>query len=463
MGGIRAPLSISQVAFRPRVDGLESNEARETRRTLLSTWVLRAGAVLCLCGYVFVYATGKAATPIRSDGFSYYVYLPSWFLFHDTTLSEVARDCCGGVFPGYTAIIRWPGTRRWVNAHPIGVAVMQTPFFLAAHALTKWTNLSPDGFTLYYQHGDGLSGLAWTVAGLMVLRRLLRRHFSDGVTAASLATILLGTNLYHYATYDSSFSHAYSFFLFAAFLELTEQWYARPRLSTSALLGTVAGLIVLTRHTNVLFLVFFPLYGMTDPRPLRVRLGLLRREWKLVGTIAALAALVVWPQLAIYYQATGKPLISSYGNLGFHWASPRIFGVLFSVQKGLFFWSPVLLLACAGLIALSRSRHSARAFVLPAVLFLLINTYVIASWWDWQFGASFGHRGFVDALPIFAIGLAAFYEWSSRRAGRRGVVTIVVAAAVAVNVFQMLQYWGGVRPMSDTTWDQYKERFLEWR
>jgi hypothetical protein len=91
------------------------------------------------------------------------VYLPSWFLFHDSTLSAVAQDCCGGVYPPYTAIIRWPTTRQWVNAHPIGVAVMQAPMFAAAHALTRWTNLSPDGFTLYYQHGAGLSGLLWIV------------------------------------------------------------------------------------------------------------------------------------------------------------------------------------------------------------------------------------------------------------------------------------------------------------
>src|SRR6476659_5790101 len=141
-----------------------------------SRWTLAAAACLCLAGYVFVYATGRAGPPIRSDGFSYYVYLPSWFIFHDPTLAATARDCCGGEFPVYTAIVRWPGTRRWVNAHPIGVAVMQAPLFVAAHALTRWTNLSPDGFTLYYQHAAGLSGLLWVVAGLGVLGRTLRRH-----------------------------------------------------------------------------------------------------------------------------------------------------------------------------------------------------------------------------------------------------------------------------------------------
>ena len=173
--------------------------------------------------------------------------------------------------------------------------------------------------------------------------------------------------------------------------------------------------------------------------------------------------IVVTPQLAIYYQATGSPIISSYGNLGFNFESPRILGVLFSVQKGLFFWSPLLLPACAGVFGLARSSHSARAFVLPAVVFLVANTYVIASWWDWQFGGSFGHRAFVDALPVFAIGLAAFFEWSGRQPARWHAVTSVVVIAIAINLFQMLQYWNGVLPMSDTTWDQYREVFLKWR
>jgi hypothetical protein len=433
------------------------------RPATLSTWVLRGAVALCLAGYIFVYASGRAADPIRSDGFSYYVYLPSWFLFHDTTLSAVARDCCGGVYPAFTAIIRWPSTRRWVNAHPIGVAIMQAPMFAVAHVLTRWTNLSPDGFSLYYQHAVGLAGLFWVVAGLILLRRVLRRHFSEGVTATTLVTILLGTSLYHYATFDSSYSHAYSFFLFAAFLDLTEEWYAHPSTWTSVFLGGVAGLIVLTRHTNILFLLLFPLYGLDGPNAVGARFAFFGRHIRQISVIVVVAAIVVAPQLAIYYQATGRAIISSYGDLGFNFRSPRITAVLFSVQKGLFFWSPLLLTACAGMIGLGCSRHSARAFVLPAALFLVANTYVIASWWDWQFGGSFGHRGFVDALPVFAIGMAAFYEWSARSRARGVVVASIVAMAIALNLFQMLQYWHGVLPFSDTRWDQYRGVFLQWR
>ena len=107
------------------------------RRQLMSRRVLLAATILLVAGYVSVYATGRTSPPIRSDGYSYYVYLPSWFLYGDSTLEAVARDCCGGEFPFFTAIIRWPVTERWVNAHPIGVAILQTPFFLIGHALDE--------------------------------------------------------------------------------------------------------------------------------------------------------------------------------------------------------------------------------------------------------------------------------------------------------------------------------------
>jgi hypothetical protein len=414
-------------------------------------------ALLCVAGYVFVNATGRATQPIRSDGFSYYVYLPSWWLFHDSTLAALAADCCGGTYPDFTAIIRWPGTDRWVNAHPIGVAVMQAPLFLIADALSWWTNLSRDGFTLYYQHAVGLSGLAWTVVGLWVLAGMLARHFSRGVTMATLAALLFGTNLYHYATYDSFYSHAYSFFLIAALIDLTERWHEPPTGARTLLLGVVAGLIVLVRHTNVLVLALVPLFVVAADGP-RTALRLVSARSRSLLWIGAIALLVVLPQIALYTQATGRPLVSSYGSLGFTFGAPHLYGVLISVQKGVFFWSPLLLLGVAGLFLL---RGRLRAFLIPICVVLIADTYLIASWWDWQFGASYGHRGFIDLFPLLTLGLAAFFEWSAVNRRRLVPIAIAVSAMTALSIFQMLQYWNGILPGSDLTWSAYKALFLK--
>lgn len=62
---------------------------------MISRRALVVSAILCLAGYAWVYANGLAQAPIRSDGFSYYVYLPSWFL---------------------------SGTRRWPRLHATAAA-----------------------------------------------------------------------------------------------------------------------------------------------------------------------------------------------------------------------------------------------------------------------------------------------------------------------------------------------------
>jgi hypothetical protein len=412
-------------------------------------WLLRHAiaitAAACLFAYVFVYATGRVGPPIRSDAFSYYVYLPSWFLYDDVTLQRVANDCCGGRFPEFTAITRWPGTGRWVNAHPVGVAVLMAPLFFVAHLLTRWTNLSPDGFTLYYQHAAGLSGLVCAVLGLWFLRRLLARHFTDGVHLAALGAILLGTSLFHYATYDSAWSHAFTFFLGAVLLERLDAGQGgRLALAT---IGVISGLIVLTRHTNIVI-------------PLLLVTARVRRPSAL-ALAGGLAALVVVPQLLLYHRATGHFLVSSYGTLGFTFGSPHVWGVLFSVQKGVFFWAPVLLLAIPGYLALPATLRWMRT---PALIVLVIHCYLVSSWWDWQFGASFGHRGFVDIYPLLAPALAAALTWVARtRPPVRIALSTGVALACALTFFEMLQYWNGVLPHSDTTWAQYREVFLRLR
>jgi hypothetical protein len=101
--------------------------------------------------------------------------------------------------------------------------------------------------------------------------------------------------------------------------------------------------------------------------------------------------------------------------------------------------------------------------VVPAIAVFAIQTYLAASWWDWQFGASYGHRAFTDALPLAAVFLAACFEWAAQRVAARRVVTAVAAMFVMLSTLQMVQYWTGRMPIANTTWEQYKDAFLRFR
>jgi len=417
--------------------------------------------LLAVVAYASVYTCQLADAPIRSDGYSYYVYLPSWLLHHDATLQSIADDCCGGTFPEFAGVRRWPETGRWVNVHPIGVAIQMVPFFTAAHLLTRWSNLPPDGFSPYYQYAAGLAGLCAMLAGLAVLRALLSRHFPDRIVLATLVTITWGTNLFHYGVYDATFSHAFSFFLIAALVALTERWWQAATRTTSFWLAIVAALIVLTRHPNAVFLFVVPLYGVTTVRALRRNAAMLvERRWVVTGMVAVCAACLL-PQVAIYKAQTGHWFVSTYAQFGaFSFMAPHLWGVLFGVSKGLFFWSPVLLLAVAGAVV---SKGWTPQVCAAAMLIFALDTWLIASWSDWQFGGSYGHRGFTDGLALAAILLAGFFEWSEARPRLSALVRVVTALAVVLSIAQMIQYWLRIIPFADTTWAQYRELFLRFR
>jgi len=147
-------------------------------------------------------------------------------------------------------------------------------------------------------------------------------------------------------------------------------------------------------------------------------------------------------------------------NIGFSFGSPRIVAVLFSTQKGLLFWSPLLVFTVIGAIV---AKGWARGIVWPAVVTFAIQTYLAASWWDWQFGASFGHRAFTDGLGLAAVLLAAFFQWVAERVTARRIVTGVATALVALSIAQMVQYWTGKIPIANTTWQDYRDSFLQFR
>ena len=399
-----------------------------------------------------IYRRGLVEQPIRSDGISYHVYLPSIVLHGSPRLWATADDQYGGAYPEHTGILRWPNTSWWLNPHPIGVAVLMLPFFLIAHALTLWSNLPPDGFSLYYQVAATLGGLTYGTAGLTILSRVLQRHFADGVVLATLVAITFGTNYFHYLTFDATFSHTFAFFLVAALVWITERWWTLPTSSRTVILGLVVGALFLVRHSHLLLILIPALYR---PSQLWARRGSI--------TLAGLVALAMaFPQLAIYKAVTGAWIVSPDSLLPatMRFGAPEIAGVLFTLPKGLFFWSPVLLASVAGVFLL---RGDTRAFRWSTVAVFLLLTWLVGSWYDWQFGGSYGHRAFTDVLPLFALPMAAAFDRLRHTSTSiRAVGAGAIGAAVVLSTFQMLQYWNSLIPFQNTTWSDYSRIFLQW-
>jgi len=157
------------------------------------------------------------------------------------------------------------------------------------------------------------------------------------------------------------------------------------------------------------------------------------------------AGLVFTPQLLAWQAVYGTPLVMPQGAGFMVWTSPAVLSVLFSLKRGLFSWTPVLLPAVAGLPLLIR-RDRLTGWAVVAVL--AASLYVNAAVRDWWAGEAFGARRFIGDSVFFALGLSAVMAWP-QLVRRPGIVRWASAAAIAYNVLFLFQYQLFMRGMRD--------------
>ena len=89
-----------------------------------------------------IYGLGLNGPPIRSDGFGYYSYLPSFFIYNDISMEWLANTDLKSLadYPsslGWTGISRYGNTGKYLDKYGIGVAILQAPFFLVSNVLAN--------------------------------------------------------------------------------------------------------------------------------------------------------------------------------------------------------------------------------------------------------------------------------------------------------------------------------------
>jgi hypothetical protein len=174
------------------------------------------------------------------------------------------------------------------------------------------------------------------------------------------------------------------------------------------------------------------------------------------------AGFLMWvPQLLYWKYTTGAWLFYSYGDERFFFLRPAIADGLFSYRKGWLLYTPIMVLALAGIPPL---RKRLPAAFWPVLLFTVLNIYIVLSWWSWWYGGSFGLRAFIDSYAFLALPLASFLSWVfSQRVWFRVATTIVVLVLVWHSIFQTMQYYYGAIHWDGMNRAAYWNSFLRLR
>ena len=406
-----------------------------------------------LCIYISIKANQYPDKLIWSDMEGYYVYLPA-MIVHGGFDGMQVKD---------TSYLKpWSGTQKIYSKYTYGIALMELPFFLAAHVLSRPLGYPADGYSMIYSYALMAAGICYLIFGLLFLEKVLKKYFSSTVTYTALLGLVFGTNLYYYTFYQPAMSHVYSFFLVALLIWITEKIsglsFSRVQVKWTdwVIFGFAAALIVLIRPTNIIILLY-PLYrfwkeGFFEGKRIQ-------ELWNPVLIIFLLFCIVWFPQILYWKSVTGDFLKWSYGQESFkYWQEPKLIRVLIDPWNGWLLYSPMVLMPLVGLWL--RSRYSVYYNKIILVI-LLLATYIFASWWAWWFGGAFGHRSYVEFLALLALPFAQIADISFTKK-RIVFFMIIYLFFIYYNIGLTSLYippWDGPNWTYESVWNEIRKLF----
>lgn len=337
---------------------------------------------------------------IWADRAGYHVYLPAAFdhQFDPAAFPEGIDVRTGNGF----FLDSIPG--KVITKYPSGEALLRIPFYLIGKLVRPADDPNGAGFTLVDHAMVDVAASFYGALGLLLVFLVLIKRVREPVALAVVLAILAGTNLLFYAVANPGMSHVYSFFLFAAFIFLLERQVRQPPANIRhLLLGIVAGLILVTRPTNVIFIPLAIAITATSWAEVSARIGKLL-HMRFAAPFLIGAFLMCLPQMAYWQYAFGTPIKWSYSGEGFtNYLSPQLIPVWFAPANGLFPYSPLALVVLFACLAQRKAMH-----VMAGATWLAFLTvsYLSASWFAWGFGCGFGSRNFVEYGVILAFPLA---------------------------------------------------------
>jgi hypothetical protein len=370
---------------------------------------------------------------IKDDAIMYYAYLPAALIFNDLNFDfekNLPPDFEGKIW------LQTSPAGKPVLRMTMGLALLWLPFFLAAHAAAHIIGVSTLGYSWPYGFSIFVAALFYLFLGLYFLRKLLLNYFSDLTTAVTLILLVTATNLMFYVISEPGMSHVYNFALITMFLFISLKWLEKPDLKNTVVLGLLAGIIVLIRPVNVLVGLFPALIGIKSFAQFMQRLT---NNWKMILLALGTAFLVLIPQMVYWKMQTGNFLFNSYMEQGkFFFMNPQIINGLFSFRKGWLIYTPVMIFGLAGFFFL---RKRSPEIFMPMLVFVIVNVYVVYSWWCWWYGGSYGSRPMIDMYGIMALPLAAFIEKAANvRKWLKISFAVILIGMIWLNQFQTSQY-----------------------
>jgi hypothetical protein len=403
---------------------------------IFSTLAISIIIISCILLDISLKNWQKGNRVIEHDVHWYYGYLPALFIYNDIKLEKEEYKFDNDYYLFW--VVFTPEGNKVIKS-TMGLAILYSPFFFLANVIAHYLNFPENGFSEPYKLFLLISSIFYLFVGLNFLRKILEYYrFNDKQVAITLLLIGLSSNLLCYASQSAPMPHVYNFCLFAIFIFYTIKWYQNQSIKNTIIIGLLLGIITLIRPSNAVILIFFFLYGIGNIRDVQDKLSFLRKNWFLINVIFFFALLVWIPQFIYWKTVTGNYLFYSYTDEGFFFNKPHILEGLFSFRKGWLVYTPIMIFSLIGIFFLKDDLKKLR---LPIIAFLLMNIYIIFSWWCWWYGGTFGQRSVIESYASLSIPLASFIKFvSEKNLAYKIIFACISLFFIWLNIFQTFQF-----------------------
>lgn len=407
---------------------------------------MKALVTITIFSLLFIYLVRWTGTSglnyrlvIQSDGNGYYHYYES-FLGRDTLRNQKENG----------RYLLKTNNGNIVNKYFVGPAFVQSPFVIPVYLYKSIDEDIIDFYDEGFQKAISLAALFYLLLGFWALRKLLKLfNIDDRIIAFTIFALFFGTNLSYYSLIEPSMSHVYSFSFISVFLYLFKDISVNYTKGKTLLLALVLGLMLLIRPVNILIILALPMLFPTFTEFWKTKKKLMFSFP--TNVLSALILLSLGSiQLLAWYAQTGDFIVWSYSNEGFYFLNPELYKYLFSFRKGLFIYTPFVLISLFVYILGMRKYKYKLFYALGFVLFLF---YFLSSWWNWYYGDSYGSRVVIDYLSIMALLFAIGMQ--NLRIKTQRIIVVISALFIILNGFQTYQYHYFIMSRFDMTAEKY--------
>ena len=320
---------------------------------------------------------------IWADKAGYNVYLPALFIynFNANSLPDSIEIKTGMGFN----VDKF--NNKIISKYPYGVALLQSPFWLVAHLI----DTNKTGYTKIYHKAIDVAAVFYFMIGLFFLYQILKGKSNTNIVTLTLIISITATNLLYYAIWETGMSHIYSFATMTIIIYLISKQIFDYKLVLFGLLYFII------RPINVLFLIPIILL-FNNNWDIKQRILSLLTKNNIVACVL-LGVILIAPQLLYNNYAFGGYFNFYNGEKFDYLLNPKILEVLFAPNNGLFLYSPIIPFT----MTIGVLNKNTRKEFICLFLILIIYTYTYGAWWSYMLGCGFGHRGFIDILPVFII------------------------------------------------------------